>query len=304
MSDNHGILLTERCAASEKVVVFPYSTFSMFAMAIYYILLMDLGVFINKFSAYMLVCEKVSVEVCLFILMTMGVLVAFSTSFSCLNQPLKEFAGFQHGSLALWEMVLGLFDVRTYQTFHDVPVILLGVFIFWVVILVVLANLLVAQLCCAYDEVFNDMVGFARLKRISVTVESMNHVSPARWIKFVQSLRFQDKIEFEQGDNGLGNGIQSVEAAQAHPTLVDTIKRFGGSTSPSMPWPEEASNLSSDADRWERLEMTVKKVMERLNNKTKEIGMGHVSSTMMSGAREENSSMETKSSGQSVEIPK
>merc|ERR1712151_94012 len=115
------------------MVVFPYSTFSMVAMVLYYIMLMDLGVFINKFSAYMLVCEKVSVEVCLFILMTMGVLIAFSTSFSCLNQPLKEFAGFQHGSLALWEMVLGLFDVRTYQTFHKVPVILLGVFIFWVV---------------------------------------------------------------------------------------------------------------------------------------------------------------------------
>ena len=36
------------------------------------------------------------------------------------------------------------------------------------------------------------------------------------------------------------------------PTSVDQIRRYGGSTAPSMPWPEEPGDYGSE-DKFERL---------------------------------------------------
>merc|ERR1719183_1372116 len=93
----------------------------------------------------------------------------------------------------------------------------------------------------------------------------MPHVSNNRWKSFVKNLHFDQKLEFGEGDNGLGNGIVCFESATLHPTAVDTIRRYGGSTSPSQPWPEDNTVLVSEADKWERLEQQVKKAMEKLS---------------------------------------
>merc|ERR1711953_414521 len=79
-----------------------------------------------------------------------------------------------------------------------------------------------------------------------------------------QSLRLEQRIEFNEGDIGLSGGIQVLEPASSHPTTVDMIKRFGGSTSPSIAWPEE-ENQDDDTDKFERLQTLVKRTMERLN---------------------------------------
>lgn len=285
--------LTERCEASARHLG-TYSFFSSISMSLYYLLLMDLGVFMNRFSAYMLVCEKVSIEVMLFLLMVLCALIAFSTSFSCLEQPLPQFNGFTHGSLALWEMVLGLFDQQSYDKIHTVPVILLGVYAFMIIVGIFLVNMLIAQLCCAYDEVFNDMVGYARLNRLSVTVDSMPFVTKRQWTKFVRGLHFEKKLEFEKDDIGLGNGIACVECAAANPTTHDKIQRYGGTTSVSMRWPESESSITCMTDKWERLEQQLKKAMERLTkaesqvDSTRLLSAGGDSST--SGSSDGNSS--------------
>merc|ERR1712110_1056517 len=103
-----------------------------------------------------------------------------------------------------------------------------------------------------------------RLKRIRIIVESMPQVSEKRWQGFIQSLQLEQRIEFNEGDIGLSGGIQVLEPASSHPTTVDMIKRFGGSTSPSIAWPEE-ENQDDDTDKFERLETLVKRTMERLN---------------------------------------
>merc|ERR1712048_466294 len=72
------------------------------------------------------------------------------------------------------------------------------------------------------------------------------------------------RVEFNEGDVGLSGGIQVQEPASANPTTVDMIRRFGGSTSPSIAWPEE-ENQDDDSDKFERLETLVKRTMERLN---------------------------------------
>merc|ERR1712190_601174 len=157
------------------------------------------------------------------------------------------------------------------------PLILAGICFFLVVSVVFLLNMLVAQLTCAYDAVYSDRVGYARLKRIKIIVESMPQVSEKRWQGFVESLKLEQRIEFNEGDIGLSGGIQVLEPASAHPTTVDMIKRFGGSTSPSIQWPEEDAG-DDDSDKFERIEKLIQRAMQRLNTKGggggKKVGKG------------------------------
>ena len=55
----------------------------------------------------------------------------------------------------------------------------------------------------------------------------------------MSSLRFDQLLEFDEGDVGLGGGIQIKEAGNLNPTSDDIIQRFGGTSSPEMQWPEE-----------------------------------------------------------------
>merc|ERR1711918_71230 len=54
-----------------------------------------------------------------------------------------------------------------------------------------------------------------------------------------------------------------LEPASANPTTIDMIKRFGGSTSPSIQWPEEEQG-DDDSDKFERLEKLLQKTMARI----------------------------------------
>jgi len=263
LQDNHGILFSDLCKGSLKYKYFPYSVVSMIAMLLYYCLLIDLAVFNNRVSAYVLVCGRMVGELGLFLLTLGMVMLAFSSAFSCLDQKEKEFHGIQTGFMSLWEMVLGMFSGDHYEKLHEVPVVLIGCFGFLVVAIIFLLNMLVAQLACAYDAVYNDMVGYARLKRILIIVESMPQVAAKRWELFVSSLGFAQRIEFNEGDVGVANGLATAEPANVHPTTVDQIKRFGGSTSPSIQWPEE-ENADDDSDKFERLEVLIKRTMERI----------------------------------------
>jgi len=283
LEDNHGIMFTDVCKGSLKYKYFPYSVVSMFAMLLYYCLLIDLAVFNNRVSAYVLVCGRMIGELCLFLLILAFVMLAFASAFSCLDQKEKEFHGIQSGMMGLWEMVLGMFSGSHYEKLHDVPVILLGCFAFLVMSTIFLLNMLVAQLSCAYDAVYADMVGYARLKRIRIIVESMPQVTAKRWDWFVTKMEFEKRIEFNEGDVGLANGLATAEPANVHPTTVDQIKRFGGSTSPSIAWPEE-ENANDDSDKFDRLEILIKRTMERLTKSGgKKKGRG-ASSSGMSGS--------------------
>merc|ERR1719482_1664956 len=88
--------------------------------------------------------------------------------------------------------------------------------------------MLVAQLTCAYEAVYSDMIGYARLERIEIIVGVLPSVSQKRWVAFVESLKLDSKVEFNAGDIGVTGGIQILEAANLNPTTQDMIKRFGG----------------------------------------------------------------------------
>merc|ERR1712032_806081 len=129
-----------------------------------------------------------------------------------------------------------------------------------------LANLLIAQLSCAYQATYQDMVGFARLNRGKIVTETMISVSKKRWEKFVSVLHLEDACEFGEGDIGLAGGIQLLEPAAMNITTVDMIRRFGGSTSPAAQWPEEDMAGDDEEDRVERMERLIEKAMKRMTS--------------------------------------
>merc|ERR1719409_2571218 len=223
-----------------------YYTFNMIAMILYYTLLLDLAVFNNRVSAYVLVCGRMLAEIALFLLAIFCVLLTLSSAFSCLKQKDAAFQTIPMGFMSLWEMLLKMFSTDHYKALHDEPVVLIGVYSYLVISVIFLLNLLIAQLCCSYDAIYADMVGYARLKRCRIIVETMPMVSPKRWAAFRDSLSLNERIEFNEGDIGVAGGIQVLEAANVHPTTVDSIKRVGGTTSVNAQWPEEDADAEDD----------------------------------------------------------
>merc|ERR1719373_63784 len=130
MTDNHGVLFTDICDGSNRFKFFPYSVASMLAMFLYYFQLIDLAVFNNRVSAYVLVCARMVAEVCLFLLALFGVILTFASAFSCLDQKEKQFHGIPAGSMALWEMELQIFGGEHYERLHEEESILFGCFIY------------------------------------------------------------------------------------------------------------------------------------------------------------------------------
>merc|ERR1719409_820983 len=273
MSSEGVELFASNCVEADDVEV--YYLFSMIAMVLYYVLLLDLAVFNNRVSAYVLVCGRMLSEVALFLLSIFCVLLTLSSAFSCLKQKDKDFQTIPLGFMSLWEMLLRMFSTDHYKTLHDIPVVLIGVYVYLVIAVVFLLNLLIAQLCCSYDAIYADMVGYARLKRCRIIVETMPAVTPKRWTAFKDALRLDERIEFNEGDIGVAGGLQVLEAANAHPTTVDTIKRVGGTTSALAQWPEEEGDIEDD--KFGKLEAIIKKAMDTMtaaNTKKAKKGAG------------------------------
>merc|ERR1719265_1679879 len=100
--------------------------------------------------------------------------------------------------MALWEMTVSMYSPDAYYKLHDEVVLLAGCYLFLIVAVIFLMNLLIAQLCCAYDAIYGDMVGFARLKRIRIVCDSMPSVSAKRWNAFVEVLELHKRVEFNE----------------------------------------------------------------------------------------------------------
>jgi len=142
--------------------------------------------------------------------------------------------------------------------------VFLMVLIYIVTTVVFLMNLLIAQLNCAYQSTYIDMLGFARLNRGKIVTEAMISVSSARWEKFITAMHLDDPCEFGEGDLGVTGGIQVWEPASLNVTTVDMIRRFGGSTSVAAQWPEEAD--ADEDDQLDRIEKLVEKAIKRMSS--------------------------------------
>merc|ERR1719263_2432099 len=256
-------LFTQVCSESDDKTM-AYSVFSMLAMLLYFALVIDLAVLSTKVSAYVLVCTRMLSEVSLFLLALSATLLAFASGISVIKHEQNDFAGIHKGLLALLEITMKMYDGAHFEMYESDPLVLVGVFVFLVAIMVFLLNMLVAQLTCAYESVYVDMIGYARLERIEIIVGIMPAVSQRRWMAFIDSLKLDSKTEFNAGDIGVTGGMQILEPANQNPTTEDQIRRFGGSTSVEMQWPAEQEGQGDEDDRFERMENLIQKTLKRI----------------------------------------
>jgi len=258
-----GKLFYEYCLEKEDLR-FPYTVFAMIGMFLYYVLLIDLSVVSTRISAYSLVCVRMISEVALFLGALAITILTWSCAVSVVKHDNTDFAGIQKGAYALIRIFMGsMYDYKRYSVLDEDPIVLFMVFVFCIITVIFFLNMLIAQLSCAYTKIYEDMVGYARLERADTIVEIMSSVQKKRWTSFVESLRLNKRLEFNQGDIGVAGGIQMREAANLNPTTVDMIRRFGGSTSPEIQWPEDEADGDGD-DGFERIEKLLQRTLQRI----------------------------------------
>merc|ERR1719277_2114246 len=111
----------------------------------------------------------------------------------------------------MFKMLMNVFDTLDYERLKNEPVVMCVIVVYIVTAYVFLLNMLIAQLACSYGSTYQDMVGFARLRRIKLIVETMPSVSAKNWAAFLNGLKLDQRLEFNEGDVGLAGGIQVSE---------------------------------------------------------------------------------------------
>lgn len=253
---------SEMCAEGQSIMQV-YIILSMAAMVLHWLLVINLSVFATKLAAFVLVIREVFGEVGKFMVAIVFILVTFSSAIASLRHDVAELSTLPKAANCLFATTVGIYEGDYREMLHQ-PALLGAVFMFITVSAILLINLLIAQLNCSYDYVYGDMLGFARLARASLIVDAMVACPPNRFAKFVSSLRFDQLLEFDEGDVGLGGGIQIKEPGNQNPTSDDIIQRFGGTSSPEMQWPEEEKE-----DRYTRIKnliMLLKKPPEEIKH--------------------------------------
>lgn len=237
---------SEKCREGQDMMQV-YIILSMAAMVLHWLLVINLSVFATKLAAFVLVIREVFGEVGKFMVAIIFILITFSSAIASLRHDVAELSTLPKAANCLFATTVGIYEGDYREMLHQ-PALLGAVFMFITVSAILLINLLIAQLNCSYDYVYGDMLGFARLARASLIVDAMVACPPQRFAKFVASLRFDQLLEFDEGDVGLGGGIQIKEPGNQNPTSDDIIQRYGGTSSPEMQWPEEEKE-----DRYTRI---------------------------------------------------
>merc|ERR1719440_1286995 len=260
---------TTECDSS--VTFFPYSFFAMVAMCLYFISLTDMVVFITTVCAFFIALGRLTGEVALFLGGLFFAILSFGCAINCLHQSLDDFHGPPAAVLTYLKIFLRMYNSQEFEDLHKEEFVLVGAFVFMGVAFIFLFNLLIAQLCCAYDTIYRDMLGFARLNRIDILVDTVPQISELRWNRFVESMAFDSKLEFNAGDIGLPGGIQVMEPANANPTNKCAVVRYGGSTSLTIPWPV-TDDEEEGHDNFERLEKAIQKMLTQVSASKKVAG--------------------------------
>jgi len=263
-SNGEHLLFTERCDEGDRYLSV-YGFFSMCGMLCYLALLVDLSVFSNRVSAFVLIVGHVLSEIGLFLLGFSFFLITTSCAAVALKVDEENFTDIPSAAKTLTQSFLDMTSADSYHNESQYMVLFMPICCFIFITKVYMVSLLIAQLSGAYIVTFEDMLGWASLKRGEVCAASMGSVARGRWSRFVASLRLDEPCEFGEGDVGMPGAVQLTEPASANVTTKDMIKRFGGSTSPSAVWPEDdTSQAESGQERLDRVEQMLKKVVKRV----------------------------------------
>jgi len=213
------------------------------------------------------VCWRMLGEAALCFLALASLIATFSSAISVVKHDVYDFQGIFIGSRTLLQACLGLHVKERTESVRREPLVLTLLLIFLMLSIIFILNVFVAQLTCQYSAIHSEMRGLAFLHRANIIVQTMPKVSPGRWDKFKASMRFDERLEFNQGDIGLPGGVQILEPASAHPTTVDRIRRYGGSTSPDLPWPADSHAGKDEAKGFDRLEKLLRRTLEKVETR-------------------------------------
>jgi len=227
----------------------------------------------------------VAIEVLLFLLALAFLIVTFATALSAFQHEIKEYDSVLAWTDVLLRIALGMFPPSEYDVLKEEIPLLCSLCIFVALVSVFLLNLLVAQLTESYRLMFLDMTGFARLNRASMVVSTVSEARKGGWSLFLESLQFDERLEFNEGDMGPAGGVQILEPANDYTVMEDSIRRYGGPTAPSVPWPEESRpHEESTEDKLQKVDTRLER-MEKLLVKltTKHSRGGAAGGSVMSG---------------------
>eukprot|EP00927_Polykrikos_kofoidii_P006965 TRINITY_DN12832_c0_g1_i1.p1 TRINITY_DN12832_c0_g1~~TRINITY_DN12832_c0_g1_i1.p1 ORF type:complete len:1689 (-),score=245.76 TRINITY_DN12832_c0_g1_i1:41-5026(-) len=250
---------TEKCGF-DRVNIW-YSYFTFIAMVIHWTLLADLACLSTDLSAFVLVVGEVMTEIGRFLVALLFLLCTFASASCVLEHGYEDMKDFHHAILVLVGITLGVFE-HDYRNLRRDWVLLTAVFIFVTCTVILLLNLLIAQINCSYEHIYQDSVGYALLKRAEVIADLLQEVDEAKWTTFVDGLGLDTPLEFNSGDVGMPGGITIWEKANLHIVLEDRIVRYGGSCDPEAPWPH---GRGYGNDKLRRLEESIESEMRTIN---------------------------------------
>jgi len=238
---------SEYCPEYDHNGGFVYSVFAMFAVGLHWGLMADLAVFSTGLSAFVLVCVHVGSEIGRFMFALMFLLTTFASAITVLDHRYEDMKQFSDTMICLSGITLRLFE-DDFRDLHSDPLLLTAVFGFITASAILLLNLLIAQLNCSYVYIYQNMLGYAKLKRASVNVQTLAYTKPHRWHYFVQTLGLKTPLEFNEGDVGMAGGIQVLEPQNLTVVATDRILRFGGSCSQDLEWPADNSRSAENEE--------------------------------------------------------
>jgi len=235
-------------------------------MMIFFARMLDLSVLNNTISAYVITANRVLSQVFLYLVGFTFTTAAFACTVTALMETHRRYLGIPRASLSYLLVGFHMEDPKEFQDIlnHGTGWVFVLVAAFIAAIDMFLFNLLIAQICSEHHAVYDDMVGYARIRRIQTIYFTMPYVNKASWKKWILDLGLDQRLEFNRGDVGLSGGIQVSEPANLNPTLVEQIIRFGGSTSKAAPWPvlEEGDEEKNGIDRLEKMVQRIQKRLE------------------------------------------
>ncbi|CAJ1401665.1 unnamed protein product [Effrenium voratum] len=256
-------LFTQNCPAARDVHDL-YALLSMLAMFCYFALLVDFSALFVRSSTFVMIAGRVAPNLVLALCAGAYLVVVFGTAVTVSTKN-EDFRTIPRAVLSLFQMTVGMYPGDKYYavlTDRWLLVMCMGLII---LVVIFLFNVLIAMLIGSYSEVHGTVIGLARLNRMAIIVDSMPGVRQKTFAKFIEGLKLDERMEFNEGDVGLAGGIDFVEPAYVHPTYEDLICRFGGSTSPKMPWPEDEEEATgSVCERLDDLTKIFKKAMKRI----------------------------------------
>jgi len=128
------------------------------------------------------------------------------SAISMLDDNPQDFSGIHAGFLTLFKIFMRMYVVDKFKDFHAQPVIISCILFFVIITADFLLILLIVQLTCAYNSVYDDVVGYAGLERVDIIVETIFQVSKKKWTRFIETLRLDKNLEFNEGDMGAKGG--------------------------------------------------------------------------------------------------